>query len=273
MRSLLVAALGITLSLALTSVARAQVAPPALDAAQPPPALDQSGDPDPATAADPDPAPAPEPAPVTPDPAPDPAPAAEEHAQPAPDKAGGRSEGSGGRDAATNAPSPAPAPATTAYTAAGPGPVAPIVPAESPVTTLPLGWDLYDDALFAETLDDDDGAGGLPGAARDGFRGLAALGKIGPAAEQDKRHDPKPVSRADPMSAGGAAPGGPGNGQGGSTGLFGAAGGSGAGMALMTLLGMACGWFLLAPDRQRAFLTPTATWRPSAYVPPIEHPG
>ena len=55
------------------------------------------------------------------------------------------------------------------------------------------------------------------------------------------------------MSAGGSGPGGSGPGQGPSLGLFGAAGGSGAGMALLTLLGMACGWLLLAPDRQESF--------------------
>jgi hypothetical protein len=56
--------------------------------------------------------------------------------------------------------------------------------------------------------------------------------------------------------------------------LFG--GGSGGGAAVLltiTLLGILSIYRLLPPDWDRAFRTSTATWRPSAYAPPIEHPG
>jgi type IV secretory pathway VirB10-like protein len=56
--------------------------------------------------------------------------------------------------------------------------------------------------------------------------------------------------------------------------LFG--GGSGGGTAVLlttTLLGILAVYRLRPPDWDRAFRTSTATWRPSAYAPPIERPG
>jgi hypothetical protein len=131
---------------------------------------------------------------------------------------------------------------------------------------------VYDNALFADPGDGNGGAGGFGSGGPPAFRGFSALGAIGTGVERHRQEDTKPASRADPMSNGGSGPGGSGPGQGPSMGLSGA-GGSGAGIALLTLLGMACGWFLLPRDPMRAFLTSAATWRPSAYVPPIEQPG
>jgi hypothetical protein len=55
--------------------------------------------------------------------------------------------------------------------------------------------------------------------------------------------------------------------------LFGG-GNSGGGVTLLTLLGVLAFFrLLLRPEWNEAFRNTTASWRPSAYVPPIEHPG
>jgi hypothetical protein len=54
--------------------------------------------------------------------------------------------------------------------------------------------------------------------------------------------------------------------------LFGGGGGGGAALVLLTALGLLTVARMLPPD-WRAFREATAIWRPSAYVPPIEHPG
>ena len=56
--------------------------------------------------------------------------------------------------------------------------------------------------------------------------------------------------------------------------LFGGSGGGGGGaVLLLTVVGILAVFRLLPPDWNRAFRMPTVIWRPSAYVPPIEHPG
>lgn len=50
-------------------------------------------------------------------------------------------------------------------------------------------------------------------------------------------------------------------------------GGSAAGLVLVSILAVLGAAFVLPRDRSRVFRTPTATWRPLAYVPPIELPG
>jgi hypothetical protein len=50
-------------------------------------------------------------------------------------------------------------------------------------------------------------------------------------------------------------------------------GGIAAGMMLASMLAVLGAAFLLPRDRLRAFRMPTVTWRPLAYVPPIELPG
>jgi hypothetical protein len=272
LRLLAVLLAAFALAFALTPTASAQEAGPS--AGEPAAAPDASSDPVPVPESPPipepppppEPAPSPEPAASTPEPSP-----AIEPVPSGPDPAQQPSE----RDSVAHAgPPPSYEPAATTFTPAAQAPSAAIDsldPAAS--TSAPLGWDVYDDALLAETFDSNGGTGSLAAGAPAVFRGLRALGRIGPAVERDRRHDVAPASRAEPVPAGGSGPGGSGPGQGQSVGLFGAAGGSAAGMALLTLLGMACGWLLLAPLPKRAFLTSTAMWRPSAYVPPIDRPG
>jgi hypothetical protein len=52
----------------------------------------------------------------------------------------------------------------------------------------------------------------------------------------------------------------------------GSAGGGGGGASLLISV-MAVLTTALAIDWAKSFRLPTATWRLSAYVPPIEHPG
>jgi outer membrane biosynthesis protein TonB len=180
---------------------------------------------------------------------------------------------SGGRDTASRAPIPSGAQAPAGFAVpAAPATVAPLSPTDDTfATTEPLGWDVYDDTLLAEKLDDGGlvtaFGGGMPPSAG----GLAILGGIGPVTDRDKRGAAEPPARANATPAGGSGPGGPGPGPGPSAGMSGA-GGGGAGIALM-LLGLACAASMRAPSTKRAFRLPMATWRPSAYVPPIEQPG
>ena len=50
-------------------------------------------------------------------------------------------------------------------------------------------------------------------------------------------------------------------------------GGSAAGLALASILAILGAALVLPRDRSRRFRMPTVTWRPLAYVPPIELPG
>ena len=57
-------------------------------------------------------------------------------------------------------------------------------------------------------------------------------------------------------------------------GLFGGGTGGGTGGVLrLSASGILAVFRLVRPDWNEAFRTSTAVWRPSAYVPPIEHPG
>ena len=55
--------------------------------------------------------------------------------------------------------------------------------------------------------------------------------------------------------------------------LFGGGSGAPAAVLLIGFLALLAATSLRAPEGARAFLASTATWRPSAYVPPIESPG
>jgi hypothetical protein len=55
--------------------------------------------------------------------------------------------------------------------------------------------------------------------------------------------------------------------------LLSGTGGSAAGLAFASILAILGVAFVLPRDRSRIFRMPTVTWRPSAYVPPIELPG
>lgn len=265
---------------ALAPVARAQEVPVAgtADTGSAPP-VEQPADTGAPTDPPPvpvDPAPPPEPAPQ-----PEPPPPAEQPADPPPppavdqQPAGDRQSESGSRDSSShsNSPSPNSQPVTPSVSAPSALVPAPLAAAETQVTAAPLGWDVYDDALFAETVDGDETAAMLAGGGPPALGGLGLLGSISRSITPDKHRDAAAGSRANATPAGGSGPGGRGPGPGQSMGLFGGGGGASAGIALLTLLGLACGWSLLAPGDRRAFRTSTATWRPSAYVPPIEHPG
>jgi hypothetical protein len=116
------------------------------------------------------------------------------------------------------------------------------------------------------------GSGGTPG-------GPAAtiahtlLGPAGPAAKLEagkrQRHE-----TAEARALGSGGPGsGPGSGSRSFFNLFtGGSGGTGA-VLLFGLFGILSVWRMLPPDWTRAFRMPTTTWRPAAYIPPIQHPG
>ena len=55
--------------------------------------------------------------------------------------------------------------------------------------------------------------------------------------------------------------------------LFGGGGGGGAALVMLTAFGLLTLVRMMPPDWTQAFRNSTAVWRPSAYVPPIEHPG
>ncbi len=78
------------------------------------------------------------------------------------------------------------------------------------------------------------------------------------------------------VSALGAGPPGPGNqlpGQNPFFNLLSGSGGIGASLVLASVLAVLGAAFVLPRDRSKAFRTPTVTWSPLAYVPPIELPG
>jgi len=268
---------------ALAPAARAQVVPaaPPADTGAAPPTADEPP-PDAGPPADPVPPPG-EPTPPEPVPQPDPLPPPDQPAdapvappvdeQPA---APNRLTEGGTRDSSSGH-SPSPSPSTSPQPlATGVSPLsAPVAlaPPETELTAAPLGWDVYDDALFAETVDGDEETAAATGGGPPSFGGLGVLGPISRSIAREKHRDAAAGSRPNATPAGGSGQGGGGPGPGPSMGMFGGGGGAGAGIALLTLLGLACGWALLAPRDLRAFRTSTATWRPSAYVPPIEHPG
>ena len=55
--------------------------------------------------------------------------------------------------------------------------------------------------------------------------------------------------------------------------LFGGGGGGGAALVMLIALGLLTVIRIVPPDWNRAFRNSAVVWRPSAYVPPIEHPG
>jgi hypothetical protein len=264
---------------ALAPSARAQevpVAPPADPGAPPAEQPADTGAPVEPPPVATDPAPQPEPVPV-PEPSPppeqpaDPQPTPTFDEQPVADRPGEGSSGS--RDSASHSTSPSFSPQPVATSVSAPSAPVALAPPETQLTAAPLGWDLYDDALFAESVDGDESAAALAGGGPPSFGGLGVLGAMSRSIAHEKHRDAAAGSRPNATPAGGSGPGGGGPGPGQSMGLAGGGGGASAGIALLMLLGLACGWSLLAPRDRRAFRTSTATWRPSAYVPPIEHPG
>ena len=116
------------------------------------------------------------------------------------------------------------------------------------------------------------GSGGTPGGPTATIA-HTLLGAAGPAAKLEagkrQRHE-----TAEARALGSGGPGsGPGSGSRSFLNLFtGGSGGTGA-VLLFGLFGILSVWRMLPPDWTRAFRMPTTTWRPAAYIPPIQHPG
>jgi hypothetical protein len=230
--------------------------------------------------------PAPQPEPV---PAPDPTPPPDNQAQPPSDSVTPAED-----TAAATDPPPAHEPSTHAETPSmrdsAPGDSAPqtqavsstqgpVGDAFSPAAALPVtgatgagDWFLTaeGDEFFAAIPGT--GGGATPGGPTATI-GHALLGGAGPAAKLEagmrKRHE-----TAEARALGSGGPGsGPGSGSRSFFSLFtGGSGGTGA-VLLFGLFGILSVWRMLPPDWTRAFRMPTTTWRPAAYIPPIQHPG
>ena len=227
----------------------------------------------------PEPTPAPEP-PPPPDnqaqPPPDPVPPAEDTAvpvdPPAAHEPSSHSETPATRDSAPADSAPQTQAVSSTQTVAG--------DAFGPAAALPVtgaggtgDWFLTaeGDAFFA-AIPGTGGGGGTPGGPTAGIARML-FGAAGPAAklEAAKRQ------RHETAEARALGPGGPGSGPGSGSRSFlnlftGGSGGTGA-VLLLGLFGILSVWRMLPPDWTRAFRMPTTTWRPAAYIPPIQHPG
>jgi outer membrane biosynthesis protein TonB len=230
--------------------------------------------------------PAPQPEPV---PAPGPPPPPDNQAQPPPDpitppdetatpadpspvhEASGHTETPATRDSATADSAPQTQAVSSTQTVGGDafGPAAAL-----PVTGAGGGGDWFLTAEGDEFVAaiPGTGGGGTPGGPT-GAIARALLGAAGPAAKLEagkrQRHE-----AAEARALGSGGPGsGPGSGSRSFFNLFtGGSGGSGV-VLLLGLFGILSVWRVLPPDWTRAFRMPTTTWRPAAYIPPIQHPG
>ena len=116
------------------------------------------------------------------------------------------------------------------------------------------------------------GGGGTPGGPTATIA-HTVLGAVGAVAKLEagkrQRHE-----TAEARALGSGGPGsGPGSGSRSFFNLFtGGSGGTGA-VLLFGLFGILSVWRMLPPDWTRVFRMPTTTWRPAAYIPPIQHPG
>lgn len=271
-RAMLVAAVCAALLATCASAASAQevpapggdvtVVPDPAPAPEPPPAPDPGPAPEPAPP--PDAGPAPEPPPPDPAPAPEPEPtpepAAERHA-----------------DSSTTQRADAPrdgAPVNSQSTVPASSSVQLAAPAQLPPASAGEDWAWTDqgDAFIVDTGGSSDGGARGALARFAGFGSIAAAAARVPAIGSRERaaHDVA-RDRADGTAV--AASDGFGGPGGLFASLFGGGGGGGAAVLYLTVFAILAVFRLLRPDWNRAFRTSTATWRPSAYVPPIEHPG
>jgi hypothetical protein len=267
--------------------------PPASTAADPPP---------------PDPAPAPDPAPEPPvseappaDPEPPPAPPAEPPADPgqnpvdpgssvgAADQATPTEGSSATRDetvAERTDAAPQRDSVDSGFTVIGPGTsptdsvaafpdatdfVGPVAPVPADAGAESWIWTAEGDAFIdGFTVA---GSGGTPGGPSGGLAAVLLNSPSGAAAKleaaQRKRHEAAEASAIGSS----APPGAPGSGSNSFFSLFSGGSGGGGAVLLWFLLGIIAVWRLVPPDLTKAFLSPMARWRPSAYVPPIELPG
>jgi hypothetical protein len=109
---------------------------------------------------------------------------------------------------------------------------------------------------------------------RSRFAGLFVLGASTRATRMEakarRNHETEKVSA---FGSGPPTPGNPLPGQNPFFNLLSGPGGIAASLMLASVLAVLGAAFVLPRDRLKAFRTPTVTWRPLAYVPPIELPG
>jgi hypothetical protein len=160
------------------------------------------------------------------------------------------------------------APSTTAAGSPGDG-----GPPTDPATGYQGEWAGQDSFLVDATSPTDSG-GAAAGGYHGRFSGLFAFGAASRASRLEAKarrgHDTAKVS-----ALGGGTPGGGGQlpGQNPFFNLLSGPGGAAAGMMLMSLLAVLGASIALPRNRLNRFRTPTVTWSPLAYVPPIELPG
>jgi hypothetical protein len=132
---------------------------------------------------------------------------------------------------------------------------------------------LGQDTFVLDKRGGDHGSGGAT-TVRRRFAGLLLLGTTSRAkrmeASERRSNETEKVSA---LGAGAPGPGKPLPGQNPFLNLLSGSGGIGGGLVLATVLAVLGAAFVLPRDRFKAFRTPSATWRPLAYVPPIELPG
>ena len=250
-------------------------------------------------AGDPSQGPPPGTQPSDPPPAQDPGPAVENpNPVTPPDNAGGNPQGSpadsatgggtasdpsgGGGDLKKESPSRVGGEAAARPTSAGPpapsGPVALTQGTTTPLSGAP-GDEVWVDQWSAFARDP---AAAMPqGSAKPALR-LARGGSFGggfvlfrssKAKQLEARaRQEGQTAKASPLGARGVLPGTPGPGSG-LFDLFAGSSGGGAMLTIFGLLGILAVTLIRIPSRTTAFRLPVVTWRPSAYVPPIEQPG
>jgi len=272
-RALLVAAVCAAMLATCATAASAQVAPPAgggdVVAPDPGPAPEPPA-PDPVPIPEPpvnpappeppaDPAPQPPADPVQPDPPADPAPPGERRTDASTPQ----------RDDTARTSNPAPA-AQSSVPAGSSAQFAPPAPLPGGGAGEDWAWTDQGDAFIVGTggsrasgthgaLAHFTGAGSIATAAR-----VPALG----SRERAGRDAAQAYANGSALTVSDA-----GSGTGLFAGLFGGGGGGAGGVLLLTVFAILAVFRMLHPDWNRAFRMSTVIWRPSAYPPPIEHPG
>jgi hypothetical protein len=181
-----------------------------------------------------------------------------------PAHAGGDNSGNGSGSTSSSAPAAVP----------GQGGQQPTSPAAA---GNPDSW-LGQDTFVVDRTGGGPGPGSGPGSGHPGvlprsFAGLYALGAVSRASRLEAK-----ARRGREAAKISALGGPPGSGhrlpdQNPFFNLLSGSGGSAAGLALVSILAVLGGALVLPRDRSTRFRTPTVTWRPLAYVPPIELPG
>jgi hypothetical protein len=249
--------------------------PPVVTDPPPPPPVDQQ--PVDTGAQTPPPAPEPTPAPdPTPAPTPSPDPGSSSEPTPPPSDIGGGTEPDNGQPAH-------PAGNGSGLTSSTDG-VSTSLPASSTSgsdTTLngsPTKTGYPDSWLGQDTFIVDKPVAGADRSVattiRGRFAGLILLGATSRAKQMEAKA--RRTHETAKVSALGAGPPGPGNplpGQNPFFNLLSGPGGIAANLMLAGMLAVLGAAFVLPRDLLKAFRTPTVTWRPLAYVPPIELPG